>query len=104
MKNDDPICDEEIHALNEEYGYILGFFERYSTEIVEDKSIEFLNKYSNYIYENDKEFTKQILLSFFYENKPEDIEFILREPHLVSPLRDKFSLALKFKRHEKDNI
>jgi hypothetical protein len=112
--NSGNIDDGEIHALSDNYAYILKYiscekskdeFDEFdkSNPIIQDNIIDFYKKYIDYLIEFDKEKIVDHLINYFCFNSSE-IKFIFRPPWVVSCLSQKCSLALKFKRVKKDNL
>jgi hypothetical protein len=107
---DDTIFDGEAHALSKDYGYIA----KRIYEVMDESSLseyvdEQLLKYCDYLYTNDKENVIKYLFQVFKEqvfycSTDENYKLIFRPPHMVSALSQFATLALKFKRAEKDNL
>lgn len=106
---DDTIFDGEAHALSKDYGYIANRIHEISDE---SKLSEYVNeqlvKYCDYLYANDKEKVCSYLIDIFkyqvYHGSTDELQLIFRPPHMVSCLSQFATLALKFKRAEKDNL
>ena len=107
------IVDGEIHPLSKDFAYILTYVEELKMDANDptfSKLIEeYACKYAEYIYRNEKEKTikmirENILRNFMSFNTPEDYQLIYRSPQQIKELAIRGTLALKFKRAEKDNL
>lgn len=104
--------DSEIHALSKDYAYIMTKinvenFED-STKLT-DEQYNFAEKYIDYLIAYDKEKIRNILLKRVMPNingcvVDEDCTFIYRPPCNADKSSKIGTLALKFKRAEKDNL
>lgn len=107
---EDTIFDGEPHPLSEKYGYIAhrihGNLEESNLCQYVEKSLE---KYCNYLYENDKErvlkyLMEVLMFQVFQSNTPEHYQVIFRPPYMVSALAQYATLCLKFERAKKDTL
>lgn len=106
--------DGEIHALSDEWAYIIKKTECITFESGNSKLAEFqkevFRKYAEYLYENDKENVIQMLidnLNFimpYGSTSREDMQLIYRPPKMCGALAQWGTLALKFKRCQKDSL
>ncbi|CAB4132286.1 hypothetical protein UFOVP256_15 [uncultured Caudovirales phage] len=107
---DDTIFDGEAHALSKDYGYIAKRIHEVADESKLSEYVdEQLVKFCDYLYENDKEKVCSYLMGIFksqvfHGSTDENFQLIFRPPHMVSCLAQFATLALKFKRAEKDNL
>ncbi len=109
--------DGKIHAISKDYAAILKkthvdvqltIMDGLSSlsELVKDYS----HQYAEYLYEFNKEKVIKILEEKISElgingcTFDEDYSFIYRPPHSIDPISQYGSIALKFKRAEKDNL
>lgn len=101
--NMNDIADGEIHALSNDFAYILEYVDgNLSIKDFMDKHRVFLKKYIGYLLLNDPESCIEILLRHFYFS--DEFRVIYRDPWLVSSLSQKGSFAAKFKRVPNDNL
>lgn len=107
---EDTLFDGEPHVLSEKYGYIANRIH----ENIEQSNLHHyveksLDKYANYLYENDKEkvikyLMEVLMFQVFQSSTPEDYQVIFRPPYMVSALAQYATLCLKFERSKKDNL
>jgi hypothetical protein len=102
--------DGEIHALSENYAYILTTCdEDFTHEEIDALLREHAEKYALYLYENDKEKVLKMItnslmpgiLNGYYTDT--EVCVVLR-PKIYDKLNQKSSLVLKFKRAKNDNL
>lgn len=101
------IADGEIHAISKEWAYILKEIDEIKIDETDLKfnklRTELYEKYSQYLYDFDKEKVMEIIFEYmckFLFNTPEDFCLIYR-PEFG---KNKATFALKFKRSDEDNL
>lgn len=107
---EDIICDGEVHAISQDYGYICNrIFEKLDKETLSDYVNQQLIKFIDYLYINDKEKIVDYLINIFnyqviHNIKDENYDVIFRPEIMSNSLAQFSTLALKFKRAENDNL
>jgi hypothetical protein len=106
---DDYIYDGEPHALDKDFAYMLKRVEDTSRENVHEITLSFLNKYAEYLYQNDKETVIEYLMNAFqgmlaFDKMPPETSLTYRPPHLVSAIAQFGTIAFKFPRSNEDTL
>jgi len=99
------IADGEIHAISDDYAYILQYVR--PNDIIQnsdDLKRLFLKKYIKYLIDNKNENVIEILVDYFYMQGNDDFTFFYRPPWVGSCLSQKGSYVLRFKRIPNDNL
>lgn len=104
------IFDGEIHALNENTAYIIEKNDKDLTPLeTRDIYRKMYRKYAEYILESDRELAIEYIMRVFDNNisigsEIENTNRIYRECRLSDCLSQVSTIAIKFKRSDKDSI
>lgn len=114
---DEPNFDGKIHAISKDYAAILNKTDIDIKQIIFDQLTplshhikDFSNQYAEYLYQFNKEKVIKILEEKIYDlglngcTFDEDYQFIYRPPWVADVLYQFGTIAIKFKRSEKDNL
>lgn len=105
----DPIFDGEIHIIDEKYAYMTERIDKsLDEEHLYKKMDNFIFKYAEYLYENDKDKVMNYLIKSLTQEvglscTPEDYKIIFK-PYINDRLNQFATLTLKFIRAVKDNL
>lgn len=107
---EDYIYDSEPHAIDAELAYILKKIDPSKKELdMKSEILAMYKKYAEYLLACDKEKALEYIMKVFqhyvdFEEAPDGANVIYRPPHMVGPLAQYGSLALKFQRAKEDTL
>lgn len=105
--------DGEIHALSNDWAYLIKKIKEFNINIdhteIQEAQREFYKKYAEYIYNFNKEKAIEMILEKLTTCNllgytPDDHQFIYRPPEVMDCLAQFGTIALKFRRAQKDNL